>query len=143
MTRTAKSSFVKVVVLVLVLSSSLSAGNRKDSAEAYKEKNKVGTLLNGINSSNEGLRKSSIYFAGKYKVTEAVEALSAQLTKEKSASTRILIALSLYSIGTPECIEAVKNNAANDSDARVRRMCNEIYQTFKMNEVEAFYTVND
>lgn len=139
MTRTTKS-LVKVLVLAVVLSSTASAGNEKVSELSGKAKAMTANLLTGIKSQNDGLRKSSIYYAGKYKVDEAVETLTEQLDKEKDPATRILIALSLYSIGSPEGMNAVGNRVNTDSNAKVRRMCAEIYGTYKMNNVKELLT---
>ena len=68
--------------------------------------------------------------AGLYKIDEAVEALTEQLEKEDNADTRILIALSLYNIGDPDGMKAVKKLAVSDSDNEVKRMSKVIYREF-------------
>ncbi len=88
------------------------------------------TLKQGIKSDNPGLRRSSIYMAGLYKIDEAVESLTEQLEKEKNAETRILIALSLYNIGNPDGMEAVKKLAAEDNNKEVKRMGTVLYREF-------------
>lgn len=131
-----------VLMVVLTLTTSAYAGKKTD-AESVKVQKMAPSLVAGITSENDGLRRSSIYYAGKYKVTEAVEALCAQLNKEKNPRTRILIALSLYSIGSAEGLAAVKTHVNQDSDPKVRRMCAEIYETFLMNNEQELYTVTD
>lgn len=81
----------------------------------------VKNLICGIKSENTGLKKSSIYFAGKYKITEAVDALTNRLAIENDENIRVLIALALYEIGVPEGFEAIKNLAANDRSEKVRK----------------------
>lgn len=142
MTRITKTSVVKVLVMTLLLTTASFAGSKNESVESAKVKKMVGTLLNGINSENDGLKKSSIYFAGKYKIEEAVDVLTAQLSKEDDPATRILIALSLYSIGSPEGMNVVKARSEVDTDSKVRRMCSAIYETYAMDEIKAFYTIN-
>ncbi len=59
-------------------------------------------LLEGIKSDNNGVKRSSIYFVGYYRITEAEEALIEQLKKEQNPSNRILIALVLYELGSED-----------------------------------------
>lgn len=93
-------------------------------------KRAIDNLNAGIMSDNSGLRKSSIYFAGKYRVTESVDALVTQLNKIEDPGTKVLIALSLYLIGEQKGLDAVYNLALRDNDSYVRRMCNAIYAEF-------------
>jgi len=93
-------------------------------------------LLAGIKSDNEGVKRSCIYFAGKYKIVETENALINQLKEEKNPSTRILIALVLYELGSVEGLLAVKDLAFNDDDAKVRRMSTHIYNEFLINDIE-------
>lgn len=46
-------------------------------------KNDIINISRGINSENEGLRKSSIFFAGKYKISEVTDLLEEELKNEK------------------------------------------------------------
>jgi len=92
--------------------------------------NSIAALNEGINSDNPGVRRSSIYMAGYYKIDEATDALKKQIKREKNPNTRILIALSLYYIGNPEGMEAVKNISENDSDMKVKRMSTAIYRIY-------------
>lgn len=87
-------------------------------------------LKSGINSENSGVRKSSIYLAGKYRVAEVVTCLVERLGKEDEPSVRLLIAYSLYEIKDSEGMKAVKELSIDDSDEKVKRICNNIYQEF-------------
>jgi hypothetical protein len=97
----------------------------------------IKNLLAGINSENSGLKRSSVYFAGKYKLTDAINTLADQLTKVENANTRLLIALALYQIGSDESFSVIKKAAINDDDPKVRRICREIYNTFLENSYTA------
>lgn len=77
------------------------------------------------------MRKSAIYLAGQYGLTESVTALTKQLAVEQDAVTRILIGLSLYQIGDSTGINAVAVAARNDADPRARRMLTAIYNEYK------------
>lgn len=124
-----KSITALAVLLVIALNANIGL-----QAQSNKYKNvtqqSIETLKQGIKSDNPGLRKSSIYMAGLYKIDEAVDALTAQLSKEKNPGTRILIALSLYNIGDPEGMEAVKDLANRDGDKEVKRMSTVLYRDY-------------
>ena len=91
-------------------------------------------LVAGIQSDNTGVKRSSIYFAGKYRIAETEDVLIAQLKEENDPSTRILIALVLYEMGSEEGLLEVKNLSLNDEDAKVRRMATQIYNEYLVND---------
>lgn len=90
----------------------------------------LNNLKLGINSDNDGVRKSSIYYAGKYRIAEVVSCLVERLENEEEAFVRLLIAYSLYEIKDVEGMKAVKDLSIDDSDEKVKRICNNIYQEF-------------
>ncbi|OGU34018.1 MAG: hypothetical protein A2068_09235 [Ignavibacteria bacterium GWB2_35_6b] len=92
--------------------------------------NAVKSLIMGIKSDNDGLRKSAIFYAGQYKLEAAVDCLIEELQKEEDSSTKILIALSLYKIGNPIAIDYIKEVAANDENENVKNMFSTIYNEF-------------
>ena len=108
---------VTTLIVLLVITLTAAAGLQAQSSK-YKNVtvNSVETLKQGIKSDNPGLRKSSIYMAGLYKIDEAVATLTEQLEKEKNPGIRILIALSLYNIGNSHGMDAVKDLSVNDND---------------------------
>ena len=124
-----KSVTTLVVLLTVLLS--VQTGLQAQSSN-YKNINEYSleSLKKGIQSDNPGLRRSAIYMAGLYKIDEVVETLVDQLDKEKIPSNRVLIALSLYNIGNPEGMEAVKDLAARDKDKVVKRMGTVLYRQF-------------
>ncbi len=87
-------------------------------------------LLDGIKSENDGVKRSSIYFVGHYRIAEAEEALIEQLKKEQNPSNRILIALVLYELVSEDGLLEVKKLASNDDNQKVRRMSTHIYNEF-------------
>jgi len=97
-------------------------------------------LVAGIQSENNGVKRSSIYFAGKYRVAEAEDALIAQLKEETDPSTRILIALVLYEMGSEDGLVEVQSLSLNDEDAKVRRMATQIYNEYLVNDSEGSFT---
>ena len=94
-------------------------------------------LVAGIHSDNTGVKRSAIYFAGKYRIAETEEALIAQLKEENDPSTRILIAIVLYEMGSEEGLLEVKDLSMRDKDAKVRRMAAQIYNEYLVNDSNA------
>ena len=130
---TAYKKFLTAVLLAAVLTGSgyTQSNSIKDiTAHKYALEN----LIAGIHSENDGVRRNSIYFAGYYKIVEAEDALIAQLKMEKDPSTRILIALVLYELGSEEGLLEVKDLSKNDENAKVRRMATQIYNEYLVND---------
>ncbi len=125
--KTAATIMMVLSVITMTLSPELNAQGSN-----YKKinKNSIATLKDGIHSENQGVRKSSIYMAGLYKIENAVDALTDELKTEKDPSTKVLIALSLYNIGDPKGLEAVKDLSENDQNVKVKRMSATLYQAF-------------
>jgi len=87
-------------------------------------------LLDGISSKNDGVKRSSIYFVGKYRIAEAEQLLIEQLKKEQDPSNRILIALVLYELGSKDGLLEIKKLVTNDDNQKVRRMSTHIYSEY-------------
>jgi len=90
----------------------------------------IGNLITGIKSDNLGLRRSAIYLAGLYTVSETVPALIEQLKNEDNSDVKVLTALVLYRLEDPRGIEAIEKLYRQDDDARVRRMSKAILDEF-------------
>ena len=126
-----RTTLIPVILFAVLALPTL--GNAQDKIRAYYTEKAAKNLIIGINSDNEGLSRSSIYYAGKDKIAEAVDALIEKMWKEKDPNTRILIALSLYQIGEFRGLEAVKELAVNDSDERIKNMSALIFDQFYKN----------
>ncbi len=98
--------------------------------EITDHKYALANLLDGINSENDGVKRSSIYYVGYYRIVEAEEGLLEQLRKEQNPSNRILIALVLYKLGGDDGLLEVKKLASNDENQKVRRMSAHIYNEY-------------
>lgn len=126
-----KAQLTKSVLLLVVgLTLTSSLFSQSSLAEFTKNEYALENLLNGIHSENEGVRKSSIYFAGKYKVEEAAYDLIDQLKNEENSSIRVLIALALFEMESKDGLEAVKNLSLSDDDLKVRTMASFIYDEY-------------
>jgi HEAT repeat protein len=134
-----------VKIIAVVLAAALLSGNvfALNLSKSNLTKNQtseipeafIQNLAMGITSDCTGLKKSCIYFAGFYEVEGMVEPLANQLTKETDPNTRILIALALYKIGTPEAVQAIEKLVKNELDAKVKRMGIAILHELKFNPV--------
>jgi HEAT repeat protein len=100
-------------------------------------------LLEGIKSSNNGVKRSTIYFAGKYRIAETEEVLIEQLKREENPDNRILIALVLYRLKSEDGLLAVKNMASNDKDQKVRRMSTHIYNEYMKNAFSRDFSLSN
>jgi hypothetical protein len=134
--RTAAAAFL---MLALLMTGTVTAQNPVP-AEKKFSKLEVTNLLNGIKSKNTGLMKSSIYMAGKYRVTEAVKSLTALLKEEKDPAVRLLIARVLYQIGDYDGMNAVYELSKNDKDSKVRNISRALYLDFAPG-MENVYTI--
>ena len=125
--------FLTAVLLAAVLTGSVYA-QKNSIKDVTPNKYALQNLVAGIHSDNTGVKRSAIYFAGKYRLAETEEALIAQLKEENDPSTRILIALVLYELGSEEGLFEVKDLSLNDEDAKVRRMSTQIYNEYLVND---------
>lgn len=129
-----KTTILTFILTAAFLISALTVTLAQEKEIISKYKYAVENLKYAIQSDNEGLKRSSIYFAGKYKITGAVNSLTQQLENEDNPSDRILIALVLYKIGSPEGIDAVKHLSKKDKNQNVRRMAIEIYNAYMIDK---------
>ena len=106
------------VFFFLITSTSFAADQPKTDAKQFNESGfpvkAINNLIVGIQSDNEGLKKSSIYYAGIYELKEMVEPLIELLNKEKDTDMRVLIALTLYKIGNKDGLKAIVDLVAKN-----------------------------
>jgi len=131
-----------VVMILLLFVSSLHAQN-VSIKDLTINKYALQNILSGIKSDNEGVKRSCIYFAGKYKIAETEAALIEQLKLEEDPSTRILIALVLYELGSMEGLEVVKKLALEDENWEVRRMSTHIQNEHIINDLHSSNYINE
>ncbi len=135
---------IMLVALLLAIPSMVTNGQTKENnLNSAITIGKVAehNFLNGLNSDNSGLRKSCIYFAGKYKISCAVLPLMALLRKENDTDTKILIALALYQIRDARGMYLVKVISDNDDNAKVRRRCTAIYDRYVQDRSSLYATL--
>ncbi len=128
--------FLTAVLLMALLMGSGYA-QKNSIKDVTPNRHALENLVAGIHSDNTGVKRSAIYFAGKYRIAEAEDALITQLKEENDPSTRILIALVLYEMGSEEGLLEVKDLSRNDEDVKVRRMASQIYNEHLVNDSDA------
>jgi hypothetical protein len=132
-TNTLVTKVVLILVLALFITTATSGQVARTQKPVIKQK-AIANLIVGINSENEGLRKSAIYLSGKYEIDQTVDALIEQLKAEKIPSVRISIALALYKIGSEKGFEAIYTSALLESDPHVKRICSTIVEEYNANK---------
>jgi HEAT repeat protein len=131
-------NFLLGTLLLIALSgSSIYA---QDSVKAVKNIDDDSINLNyleGVNSPNDGLRISSVFYLGERKTTKAVIPLMKILNNDKVPEARVMAALSLFKIGDKRGIYTIKHAKDFDDNEMVKKMCNIFYQMYlKSNEGE-------
>lgn len=124
-----QNTLLTALLLLLALSSNITA-QANSISDITKNVYALDNLKSGINSENTGVRKSSIYFAGKYKIIEVVSSLIERLEQENEPSVRLLIAYSLFEIKDAEGMKAVNQLSLKDKNSQVKRMSYNLYKEY-------------
>jgi len=137
-------SWLLSVVLIFTMLVSTTSLNAQMTSISSITTNKYAlkNLTAGIKSDNEGVKRSSIYFAGKYRIAEVESALIEQLGKEKNPSTRILIALVLFEMGSVDGLLEVRKLSKEDIDPKARHMSTYIYNEYLINDPDKSVSFN-
>ena len=122
-----KNKVLKFICAALLISTPLFANNfSKVNDYSNIEKN----YLEGLSSSNDGLKLSSAYYLGELKSEKAVIPLMDMLRNSSDSSARIMAALSLIKIGNPRGIHMVQRQAEFNEDSRVRDFCGKFIKAY-------------
>lgn len=137
-----KKFYLSAAILLTLVSFSVSSfGKDKDDSAVQFDNNTVQNFIMGINSGNQGLCESSIYYAGYYKIKGTVEALVNVLNdNSKNPVLRTLAAVSLYRIGDVRGIRAIRDVVQFDKIESVKTICSKLYNEY-LNQEEIFYTI--
>jgi hypothetical protein len=95
------------LALVFLLTGSLMYSQANETKMVFSNE-AISNLEMGIKSENDGLKKSSIYFAGKYEVIEVVEVLMDELDNADDTAMKYLISVALYKIGEADGMAKVE-----------------------------------
>ncbi len=132
-----KKLFVLLIV-ALLLSNVLEA--QQNEKQSFISKSSVKNLVKAINSDNTGLKRSAVYFAGYYKISESIDPLVNLINSSSSdKSLKTLAAYSIYQIGSTKCINALKkaSNIVNDRELSIK--CKLMYEDLQKNNAEFIY----
>ncbi len=117
-----------VIFLYILFSAALLLA--EPNSNTNREENKINNLITALRSDNEGLMKSAVYLAGKYKIDAAVDELCFLYKNTTNQNTKYLIAISLYKIGTEKSFNAVTNLCCKDKNKKFRFIGNEIAKQY-------------
>ncbi len=136
-----KLYFLAAVILTMVISLTVkSFGEGKENPSNNFDSKTIQNFVMGINSENLGLCKSSIYYAGYYRIEGTVESLIKVLNdNSKKPCLRILAAVSLFRIGDARGIRAIRDVVQFDRIKSVKTKCSEIYNSY-LNQNDIFYS---
>lgn len=124
LTQIYKNIILVIIVLILFLADKPLTANNKPNENAIK------SLIIGINSQNDGLKRSSIYLSGCYKINETVDALVKLIDHEVNISTKLLIIRSLYNIGDLKGMIKIHDISLYDENDNVRSLAAAVYQAY-------------
>ncbi len=128
-----KRLYFLLAVLLFIFLVTDTFGQTQKVSDLTKTKNTLENLEMGIKSSNDGVRESSIYFAGKYRLIETEDYLIEQLKVEKNSDIKILIGLALFRMNSEKGMNELQVLAEKDSNPKVRRMSKAIYNEYVVN----------
>lgn len=126
--------FAMIITLLYSAISENYAQNQKIS-EITKNKYALQNIKAEIKSENEQIRKSSIYFAGYYRLIETEETLIEQLQIETISEIKILLGLSLYRMKSEIGMKELKKLITTEKDFRVKRISYAIYKEYLNNKL--------
>lgn len=87
----------------------------------------IQNLIIGIQSGNDGVMKSCIYFAGKYRIVDVSHELVEVMKNSESDELCQMLVWSLYQIGEESCCEEMRNIIENHSSETIRDFCNYLH----------------
>ncbi len=93
------------------------------SLSAYGMKPAYQNLENGIKSSNPGLKKSSIYFAGKYEIKEMLPVMRAELLTASDPKLKRLMIRAIYKIDAYSAMQSIIEISSTTEDKQIRKLC--------------------
>ncbi len=84
-------------------------------------------ILNGIQSDNYGLKMSSIYLAGKYKINDVSKELVKEMKVSDNEEVCQMVVWSLYQIGDESCCNEMRTIIENHPSEKIKSFCESMY----------------
>ena len=107
-----------LIVLAFLLLPYLSV-NANDEVKCSPKQ--IDNLIRCIETGNEGVRKSAIFLAGKYKIVEVSEILLKILKEENNSSIVLLATFALYQIDEQQATFAVIDRTVENPDEELNK----------------------
>ena len=85
-------------------------------------------ILKGIQSDNYGLKMSSIYLAGKYKITDVSKELINEMKVSENEEVCQMLVWSLYQIGDESCCNEMRTIIENHPSEKIKSFCESMYK---------------
>lgn len=83
-------------------------------------------ILNGIQSENYGLKMSSIFLAGKYKISDVGKELVKEIIVSDNEEVCQMLVWSLYQIGDESCCKEMRKIIENHPSEKIKSFCESI-----------------
>ena len=110
-----------IVAFLLMLCMQTGYAQQTEHQVRFSERS-LQTLAQGITSQNDGIRRSSIYLAGKYQIAEMVPVLCRQFQRENDSFNKRLILLSIYQTGEYAALSSTCLLAQKDTSRSVKHL---------------------
>ncbi|HTY37322.1 MAG TPA: HEAT repeat domain-containing protein [Bacteroidota bacterium] len=127
-----------VIALAVILALPATANNLKKQLGEAKYDVAVQNLLVGVTSTNDGLRRSSIYQLGELQAEDAVIPLMRVLRSCTDERCRVAAAWALCKIGDERGVYAVKQAVRFDDSQKVQLHCAWYYNLYVSDGTFAF-----
>lgn len=123
-----------VVLSLSLLSASSFAQSSSQNVNAKFTDIGISNLKNGIKSENMGIKKSSIYLSGKYKLHELEDTLIEELKSQENADIKLLIAKVLHQMYSEKGMIALEDFARDTTDKRLQKFSNLFINDYNFNK---------
>lgn len=120
------SKVLLLTVLVLFAMSSILNSQTHIIEELELPDYAIKSILQGIKSENEGVKRNCIYFAGKYKIKEASESLVEELPSLEDGELCSMLVWSLYQIGNDSCCKELQKFVKNHDSEELKNFCSNL-----------------
>ncbi len=120
------SKVLLLTVLVLFAMSSFLNSQTLINQEIELTDAAIKSILQGIKSKNDGVKRSCIYFAGKYKIQEASECLVEELPSLDDSELCSMLVWSLYQIGNESCCKELQIIVKNHDSEELKNFCSNL-----------------
>ena len=127
-----------VIALAIILALPATASDLKKEIGDAKYDLAVQNLLNGVSSTNDGLRRSAIYQLGELQAEDAVIPLMRVLRNCTDERCRVAAAWALCKIGDERGVYAVKQAVRFDDSQKVKLHCAWYYNLYVAEGTFAF-----